>query len=192
MFHFSKLIHYIEKAAVYPLTTYVRQYRKGVSLFLFLLIFAIRGLLTSILLGALIDPVIFFCLLLFFPLMIISILCLCYVAFCLQGAKECQKILKQINQEIVFIDQIYFFDVKDKNYLIHVLKELIRSKNLVNYRFFSPYFLYQADLEVNEKELLVDNQLVQFEMTNKKILPKYCPNCHHVLFYNQKKCHYCE
>lgn len=61
MFHFSKLIHYIEKAAVYPLTTYVRQYRKGFSLFLFLLIFAIIGLLTSILLGALIDPVIFFC-----------------------------------------------------------------------------------------------------------------------------------
>ena len=36
MIHFSKIIHYIVKEAIYPLTTYVLQNRKVISLFILL------------------------------------------------------------------------------------------------------------------------------------------------------------
>lgn len=191
MLYFSKIIHYIEKAATYPLKSYISYYRKWNAINIFLLIFSIVGILASVLLGALVDLVVLFCLILFFPLLMIAILALCFTSFCLQGAKECKKILQQINQDIVFVHQIQFYQTNDQNYLIHILKELIRSKNLVHYQLFKNVFLYHTKYTINEKELWIDGKLVQFDVYDDQIVPRHCPHCHHVLFYNEKKCHYC-
>ena len=191
MLYFSKIIHYIEKAATYPLKSYISYYRKWNLINIVFIIISSIGILASVLFGALMDLIALFGLILFFPLLIGSILTLCYTQLCLIGAKECKKIIQQINQDIVFVDHIQFFHVDNQSYLLHILKELIRSKNLVNYQLFKNVFLYNTKYTINEKELWIDGKLVQFDVYDDQIVPRHCPHCHHVLFYNEKKCHYC-
>ena len=181
----------MEKAATYPLNKYASYYRKWNMLNIIISVFGFIGLIITPILGALIDLKILFCLLLFLPLLICGIIATCFTSMCLKGASECKKIIGQIKKDIVFVKDISFYDLDNQDYLLHILKELIRNNNLDSHLLFKNLFLYHKNIELEEKDLIIDKQLVKFELVNNKIIIKKCPNCNHPLIYGKSDCEYC-
>ena len=145
----------------------------------------------SAILGGLVDLAILFALPFCFLFLIIGVIGATYNYFCLLGIKECKKIIKQINKEIVFIKDLNYDNFQDSNYLLSIVRNLTKSENLNQYKLFNNIFLYPSNVELDEKLIYKNNRLLKFHIENNKVVIEHCPNCNHELYYDKDKCQYC-
>lgn len=183
--------YYVEKATKYNLKSYQTHVKKYLTLSIVSICIGGIGFFASAILGGLVDLAILFALPFCFLFLIIGVIGATYNYFCLLGIKECKKIIKQINKEIVFIKDLNYDNFQDSNYLLSIVRNLTKSENLNQYKLFNNIFLYPSNVELDEKLIYKNNRLLKFHIENNKIVIEHCPNCNHELYYDEDKCQYC-